>query len=69
MKTMVDAADQQCERVATLQKDMKIKMTLLTEAVQSSETFKDFIDSCSTGTRTATTVSKPLSLRRPQTPA
>ena len=63
LSALEDTARQQLEQMAKLRQVMNDKLGMLKDATQAVEVFKDFIDSCSTGTRTPVAVSKPFSLR------
>ncbi|MEZ0223976.1 MAG: hypothetical protein ACAH83_05440 [Alphaproteobacteria bacterium] len=62
---MLSAADGEQARVSGLRDDIGARLLQFNDAVEAAEAFKDFIDSCSTGTRQPVSISKPLVLRKP----
>lgn len=56
-------AQLQLDQMAALQRDMENKLVLLKNSTRDAEAFKDFVDSCSTGTRAPVAVGKPLALK------
>jgi hypothetical protein len=61
---MLTTSGEQAAAMTEQQKLARERIAEFEKAAQNADTFKDFIDSCSTGTRNAVKIKKPLTLRR-----